>query len=127
AACALELFHAAALIHDDLIDQSDTRRGSPSVHRSLQDEHVRRGFKGSAERYGQAVAILVGDRLQSWADDLMQHALGSLTSREDAQLARRLFNRMRSEVAVGQFLDVLEEQLPHFAADQVQLERSTRV
>lgn len=127
AACALELFHAAALIHDDLIDQSDTRRGNPSIHRAFAAQHAGQSYRGDPERYGQAIAILAGDLLQSWADELMQETLDSLPDSTVRRVARAHFNRMRSEVAIGQFLDVLEEQLPAFADHEEQLERSTRV
>ena len=127
AACALEFFHAAALIHDDIIDRSDTRRGRPSVHRVFAELHCGHRWAGDPEHFGIAGAILLGDLLQSWADELMQRACAAAISPGAAQAARAHFNRMRSEVAVGQYLDVLEEQQSEFAAHDEQLERSTRV
>lgn len=126
-ACALELFHAAALIHDDVIDRSDTRRGRPAVHRLFAAMHRERGYRGQPEHFGISAAILLGDLLQSWSDELMNRACESTPDRAAAQAARAHFNRMRSEVAVGQYLDVLEEQRPGFAEHAEQLDRSTRV
>ncbi|MFD5600493.1 polyprenyl synthetase family protein [Leucobacter sp. NPDC058333] len=127
AACALEFFHAAALIHDDIIDRSDTRRGRPATHRAFERIHADGQWMGSSEHFGVAGAILLGDLLQSWADELMHAACSAIADTDAAQSARTHFNRMRSEVALGQYLDVLEEQQPVFAAHDVQLERSTRV
>ena len=127
AACALELFHAAALIHDDVIDRSDTRRGRPAVHRLFTALHETHRWRGSADHFGLAGAILLGDLLQSWADELMQAACEAAPDRAWAHRTREHFNRMRSEVALGQYLDVREEQMPVFAEHEVQLERSTRV
>lgn len=127
AACALEFFHAAALIHDDVIDRSGTRRGRPAVHRLFAALHRESGWRGDPEHFGLAGAILLGDLLQSWADELLQNACDALPDRSAAGRARRHFNRMRSEVAVGQYLDVLEEQQSVFAPHAEQLERSTRI
>lgn len=127
AASALELFHAAALIHDDVIDRSDTRRGRPAVHRHFASLHAAQGWRGSADHFGLSSAILLGDLLQSWADEAFQRACDATPDRQAASAARRHFNRMRSEVALGQYLDVLEEQRPAFSPEQEQLERSTRV
>jgi geranylgeranyl diphosphate synthase type I len=127
AACALELFHAAALIHDDVIDRSDTRRGRPATHRLFAAMHQQHGWRGSADHFGLAGAILLGDLLQSWADELLQAACDAVPDREASRRTREHFNRMRSEVAVGQYLDVLEEQQATFAEHTEQLERSTRV
>lgn len=127
AASALELFHAAALIHDDVIDRSATRRGRPATYRFFTDVHRQRGYRGDPEHFGISAAMLLGDLLQSWADELMQRACEQAASPTAAHAARAHFNRMRSEVAVGQFLDVLEEQRPAFAAHDEQLERSTRI
>jgi geranylgeranyl diphosphate synthase type I len=64
---ALELLHVFALIHDDVMDGSETRRGRPSVHASARDEHVRRNGSGDAQRYGENIAILAGDLAHSEA------------------------------------------------------------
>ncbi|MFC5338073.1 polyprenyl synthetase family protein [Leucobacter denitrificans] len=126
-ACALELFHAAALIHDDIIDRSDTRRGRPSVHRNFEQLHKNTGLRGHAAHFGVSSAILLGDLLQSWADEAMSDACEAIADRAAARAARQHFNRMRSEVALGQYLDVLEEQRAGFAEHSEQLDRSTRV
>lgn len=127
AACALELFHAAALVHDDVIDRSDTRRGRPSAHKLFEAAHRQQGWLGSSMHFGTSVAILLGDLLQSWADELFQRSCDATGQASLSRAARAHFNRMRSEVAVGQYLDVLEEQRVAFPEQREQLERSTRV
>lgn len=125
-AAALELFHAAALVHDDIIDQSDTRRGKPAVHRWFENHHRTHGWRSNPERYGIASAILLGDLLQSWADELFNSAVSKLPAAQLDQ-SRQHFNQMRTEVAAGQYLDVLEEQLGSLGDASEQLERATRV
>lgn len=103
-ACAsLELLHASALVHDDLMDASDTRRGRPATHRALAAEHRSAGWRGDPDQYGAAAAILLGDLLLSWSDELLRRCGLPL-----AQVAPALevFDRCRSEVIAGQFLDV---------------------
>ena len=105
AAAALELLQAGALVHDDLIDRSDTRRGLPSVHRRLQSLHAAEGWRGDGARYGEAGAVLLGDMLLMWSDEL----LGDCgLDREAVRRAKPLFDLMRTEVMAGQYLDVLE-------------------
>ncbi len=103
-ACAsLELLHASALVHDDLMDASDTRRGRPATHRQFGSDHRAAGWSGDAEQYGGAAAILLGDLLLSWADELLRRCGLPL---EQVAPALDVFDRCRSEVIAGQFLDV---------------------
>lgn len=103
AAAALELLHASALAHDDLMDASDTRRGRPATHRGFASAHADAALPGDPEQYGAAAAILLGDLLLSWADELLRHCgLGW----ERVGPALDLFDLCRSEVIAGQFLDV---------------------
>ncbi len=103
-ACAsLELLHASALVHDDLMDASDTRRGRPATHRALEREHREAGWRGDPEQYGAAGAILLGDLLLSWADELLRRCGLPLTQ---VAPALEVFDRCRTEVIAGQFLDV---------------------
>ena len=69
AGSALELFQAAALIHDDIIDRSDTRRGGPSVHRRFSELHETQGWALDSERFGHAAAILTGDLCLSFSEE----------------------------------------------------------
>ncbi|HZD79928.1 MAG TPA: polyprenyl synthetase family protein [Actinomycetota bacterium] len=101
AAAALELFHTFALIHDDLMDESDRRRGVPSVHVRLAEDHP--GPADRAERYGRSGAILIGDLAAVLADELL---LASEVPADRLLAALRRYDQMRIEVAAGQFLDV---------------------
>lgn len=103
ACAALELLHASALVHDDLMDASDTRRGRPATHRQLESEHRTSGWTGDPEQYGAAAAILLGDMLLSWADELLRRCGLPLTQ---VAPALEVFDLCRSEVVAGQFLDV---------------------
>ncbi|MGM7671867.1 polyprenyl synthetase family protein [Microbacterium sp. A93] len=103
---ALEIFQSAALVHDDLIDNSDTRRGRPAAHRALEQQHRTLTWSGNAEAFGRASAILLGDLLVAWSDDLLEQ---SLAGHPQAPDVRRQYARMRRDVTTGQFLDIAEE------------------
>ncbi len=106
AATALELFQAAALIHDDVMDDSDTRRGLPSMHRRFAELHRGATWLGAPERFGTAAAILLGDLCLTWSDELLT---GSGLSAEAIARGRPVFDRMRTELMGGQYLDMLEQ------------------
>ena len=103
---ALELVQACALIHDDIIDSSSTRRGFPTVHVQFTDLHAQRGWAGDSAQFGSSVAILLGDLALAWADDLIRE------SGLPADTAVRLgpvWSAMRTEVLGGQILDITDE------------------
>ncbi|MFC8037768.1 polyprenyl synthetase family protein [Paenarthrobacter sp. NPDC057355] len=106
AGCALELFQAAALIHDDIIDRSDTRRGGPSVHKRFSQLHETNGWALDSEHFGDAAAILTGDLCLSFSEEAFTDIGVRAAS---GSPARRIFNLMRAEVMAGQYLDILEE------------------
>jgi geranylgeranyl diphosphate synthase type I len=103
-ACAsLELLHASALVHDDVMDASDVRRGRPATHRAFEALHRERAWSASPEQYGAAAAILLGDLLLSWSDELLRTS-GLPAPRVLDALG--YFDLTRTEVVTGQFLDV---------------------
>ena len=109
ALAALELMHTFALVHDDVMDNSDTRRGRPTAHRVFAAQHERAGRLGPAGHFGTSSAILVGDLCLVWADQLMAR-----TPLPSATLfaVRACYDRMRVEAVAGQYLDVLGETEP---------------
>ena len=108
---ALELFQAAALFHDDVMDDSDTRRGHPAAHRAFAVAHDEQGLEGSAERFGMAAAILLGDlALVASEQEFAAAIVGAPPAL--GQRARRVFDLMRTEVTVGQYLDVVAQSTP---------------
>ena len=116
---ALELVQACALIHDDLMDSSATRRGRPTVHVEFASRHRAAGWQGRPEQFGAAAAVLLGDLALAWADDLLR---GAGLPPEALRRAAEPWNAMRTEVLGGQFLDVLNQATgdsSEHAADQV--------
>jgi geranylgeranyl diphosphate synthase type I len=103
AVAALELVQASALIHDDVMDGSETRRGEPAVHRRFAGLHREHGWRGDGEGFGTAAAILLGDLCLVWSDEML-HASG--VDPVTLARARPVFDRMRTEVTIGQYLDV---------------------
>jgi geranylgeranyl diphosphate synthase type I len=98
AGSALELLHTFALIHDDVMDGSDTRRGLPAIHAGAIDEHRSRAWRGEARRFGEGAAILVGDLAFVYADILFGEA---------PTPARGVFDELRVELCIGQYLDLV--------------------
>ncbi|MBD0669900.1 polyprenyl synthetase family protein [Streptomyces sp. CBMA156] len=123
AAAALELLQASALVHDDLMDRSDTRRGLPSIHRRFEALHRDSGWRGDREQYGTSAAVLLGDLLLIWCDELF---LRSGLDPAAALAAKPVFDLMRTEVMLGQYLDVLEP-VAGDSTDEGALERAQTV
>jgi geranylgeranyl diphosphate synthase type I len=105
-AASLEMFHAAALVHDDLLDQSDTRRGAPAIHKRFESLHSEKKWAGSPERFGVAGSVLVGDLMLGWSSEIFGNALLQSPNREIESSCRDEFSLMRVEVMAGQYLDV---------------------
>ena len=106
AMAALELLQACALIHDDLMDGSDTRRGKPSIHRHFESIHVQDELDGFAPQYGLSAAVLLGDLALVWSDQMINSA--GLTTEQFARVFP-YYNEMRVELMAGQFLDIHEQ------------------
>ena len=106
AAAALELFQACALIHDDVMDGSDTRRGQPAVHRRFASLHRTESWTGDPEAFGVGAAVLLGDLCLSWSDEMLGR---SSLPVERLRAGHRVYAEMRTELMGGQYLDLLEQ------------------
>ena len=106
AAASLEFLQACALIHDDVMDRSDTRRGMPAAHHRFATLHRHDQWLGSPEDFGTGAAILLGDLCLSWAD---QALLSAPLPNESLDRAKAVYDEMRTELMAGQYLDLLEQ------------------
>jgi geranylgeranyl diphosphate synthase, type I len=103
---ALELLHACALIHDDVIDGSATRRGRPTTHVKFAELHRGRRWRGPADQFGMSAAILLGDLALAWADDIVA---GVDLPSDAYRRLRPVWSDIRTEVLGGQYLDIVAE------------------
>ncbi len=106
AGAALELFHAFALIHDDIIDESTRRRGRPSLHEEFARLHAGRRWVGDARAFGRNGALLAGDLAALWAEQMLA---GCGAPQADLLQAQRIFAQMRVEAVAGEYLDVVAQ------------------
>ncbi|HVD29538.1 MAG TPA: polyprenyl synthetase family protein, partial [Mycobacteriales bacterium] len=104
AVAALEFVHASALVHDDVMDGAQTRRGRPATHIGFAASHGLEAFTGDGDAFGTGAAILVGDLALVWSDELLGR---SGLSPQALTRARAVWDTMRSEVTAGQYLDLL--------------------
>jgi len=116
---SLELLQACALIHDDLMDRSDTRRGKPAIHRHFENLHQSQAMNGLATQFGEAAAVLLGDLALVWSDQMLNT---SSISTESLLAAHLIHDEMRVELMAGQYLDVREAGEKSYSA-----ERSLRI
>lgn len=119
AAAALELIHVCALIHDDVMDASDTRRGAPAIHKAFEAIHIEKKLSGAADQFGISAAILLGDLALVWSAKML-HQSG--ISGDTLIRALPMYDEMRVELMAGQYLDIYEQAL---ASESV--ERSLKV
>jgi geranylgeranyl diphosphate synthase type I len=98
AGAAFELMHAFALFHDDVMDDAANRRGEPTTHTVFADLHRTHGWSGESRRFGEGVAILIGDLAFVYSDRLLGGANAT---------AWEIWNELRIELNVGQVLDIL--------------------
>ncbi|MCK7660093.1 polyprenyl synthetase family protein [Corynebacterium antarcticum] len=106
AVSSLEFIQACALIHDDIIDSSDTRRGRPTVHRIVEQRHRNAGWAGDSGHFGISTATLLGDLALAWSDEML---LGANLPPERLRAAMEPWWAMRTEVIAGQMLDIYVE------------------
>jgi geranylgeranyl diphosphate synthase type I len=106
ASASLELLHAFALLQDDVMDDSSSRRGRPAAHIQFSDWHQKRGLSGAPRRFGDSAAILLGDLCLIWAEQMFRE---SGVEHHRLQHALPRYDAMRTELALGQFADLASD------------------
>jgi geranylgeranyl diphosphate synthase type I len=109
AAAALEHFQSWMLIHDDIIDHAEQRRGGPAVHRTLAAQHTAEGGLGDPDEHGVGLAITLGDLEEPFTIEAL---LASSLPADRRLRAAAEYARMARLTAYGQLLDIRNEGRP---------------
>lgn len=116
AAAAIELYHTFTLVHDDIIDRDELRRGVPTIHHDFTNRA--RNELGmdpeTAQHYGLAIAILTGDLQQGWAASILPdlHHRYGVPAELALNLVKELFRRTQITLINGETVDILQSQTP---------------
>lgn len=121
AAASLDLLHVSALVHDDVMDASDHRRGVPAAHRQFESDHRAAAWRGDPEQFGRAGAILLGDLLLMWSVEMFRGAGLSPAALDRAQ---PYLEQVRAEVTAGQYLDILAQAHDPYALTRTPADRA---
>lgn len=119
AAVASEMLHTFAVIHDDILDKSDTRRGFPTSHIFLEQVHKNNKFAGDGSHFGLSGAILTGDLALALADKALTNSPFPVST---IFKAKKLFDDLRTELVAGEFLDVYAEYSPESISEDYVIE-----
>jgi len=115
-AMSVELLHTYLLIHDDIMDHADVRRGEPAAHVIYTELHRDQGWQGSSEHFGESVAILLGDLAQTYSLELYSSVD---LAPEVAGEFRQQFSVMCQEVVLGQYLEMTAGYREHLEEDEL--------
>lgn len=108
-AAALEIYHNWTLVHDDIIDNDNMRRGEPTTHKAIADLSASElGVpKKDSKKFGTDYAILAGDIQHGWAMNMLLKAREHGVSADvTIALARRLQEYVNTMLISGQGLDM---------------------
>ncbi|MFT3877254.1 MAG: polyprenyl synthetase family protein [Propioniciclava sp.] len=120
AAASLDLLHVSALVHDDVMDASDHRRGVKAAHRQFEADHRGAGWRGDPEQFGRAGAILLGDLLLMWSVEMVRASGLDAAALDRAHL---YLEQVRAEVTAGQYLDILAQAHDPYALTRTPADR----
>lgn len=101
---SLEIFHNFCLIHDDIMDKSNTRHGVKTIHEYVTEKLIADKRKGDAVHIGNSQAILIGDLLFSWSIEAFNR--NSNFNNENIEKSQDYFYKMIDEVILGQMIDM---------------------
>lgn len=118
AASSLELIQSYLLIHDDIMDQSELRRGRKTVHRIYEDLHLKKGFGGSPKRFGENMGIILGDLADAYAMEILTSS--DFPPERKVRAVEKL-NEIIEYTGYGQIIDIYSGKVDNFGEEDLLL------
>ncbi len=118
ASSSLELIQSYLLIHDDIMDESELRRGKKTVHKIYEGIHLSQGFGGNPRRFGESMALILGDLANVYAVEI----LSSSKFPDDLKImAINKLNEVIEYTGYGQIIDIYSSMLEDFGEEDLLL------
>ncbi len=118
ASTALELIQSYLLIHDDIMDESDLRRGKDTVHKIYEKKHLKNGFAGRPVKFGESMAIILGDLADAYAMEILSD------SKFPAELKVKAIYKLNEIIeytGYGQIIDIYSGVMDEFREEDLLL------